>query len=60
MCGVGEGTLLLRASRTLLDAWGVKHYLLESDADLGRIGEAWKGAQAASKPVAVLIGREYD
>jgi sulfopyruvate decarboxylase subunit alpha len=44
----------------LLDAWGVKHFLLESDADLGRIGEAWKAAQAASKPVAVLIGREYD
>ena len=44
----------------ILDAWGVKHYLIESDADLSRIGEAWKEAQATSGPVAVLIGREYD
>ena len=43
----------------LVDAWGIKHYLLESDAELGRIGEGWKDAQAASKPVAVLVGREY-
>ena len=44
----------------LLDAWGIKHYLIESDADVGRIGEAWAEAQRTSKPVAVLIGREYD
>ena len=44
----------------ILGAWGINHYLIESDADVGRIGEAWKEAQASSKPVAVLIGREYD
>jgi phosphonopyruvate decarboxylase len=44
----------------LLDAWGIKHYLIESDSDVDRIGEAWREAQATSKPVAVLIGREYD
>jgi sulfopyruvate decarboxylase TPP-binding subunit len=44
----------------LLDAWGIKHYLIESDGDVGRIGDAWAEAQRSSKPVAVLIGREYD
>ncbi len=44
----------------LLDAWGIKHYLIESDGDVDRIGEAWREAQATNKPVAVLIGREYD
>ncbi len=44
----------------ILDAWGVKHYLIESDNDAGRIADAWKEAQATSAPVAVLIGREYD
>jgi sulfopyruvate decarboxylase TPP-binding subunit len=44
----------------LLDAWGIKHYLIESDTDVGRIGEAWAEAQRSNKPVAVLIGREYD
>ena len=44
----------------ILDAWGVKHYLIESDADVGRIAEAWREARQSSQPVAVLIGREYD
>jgi len=44
----------------ILDAWGVQHYLIESDNDRGRIAEAWKEAQETSRPVAVLIGREYE
>ena len=44
----------------ILDAWGLKHYLVETDDDVGRIGQAWEEAQQTSRPVAVLIGREYD
>jgi len=44
----------------ILDAWGVKHYLIESDNDVDRIAEAWQEAQRSSRAVAVLIGREYD
>lgn len=43
-----------------LDAWEVKHYLIESDDDVGRIGEALEEARATSRAVAVLIGREYE
>lgn len=44
----------------ILKAWGVNYYLIESDDDLQRVAEAWKEAQEASRPVAVLIGREYE
>jgi sulfopyruvate decarboxylase TPP-binding subunit len=44
----------------LLDAWGVRHYLVESDDDVDRVAQAWKEAQETVRPVAVLIGREYE
>ena len=43
-----------------LQAWGVPYELIESDADIDRIGQAWRKAREISGPVAVLIGREYD
>jgi sulfopyruvate decarboxylase TPP-binding subunit len=43
----------------MLRAWGIRHWLIESDADLDRIGEAWRAAQQGSCPTVVLIGREY-
>jgi sulfopyruvate decarboxylase TPP-binding subunit len=44
----------------ILDAWEIPHYLVESDADLGKVGEAWQEAQRGSRAVAVLVGGEYE
>lgn len=43
----------------ILTAWGVKHYLVETDADAGRISRGYEETCRTGKPVAVLIGREY-
>ena len=43
-----------------LKVWGVPYQIIESDQDVGRIGEAWRQAREISGPVAVLIGREYN
>ena len=43
----------------VLKAWGISSYLVEDDRDLPKIEQAYHEAQAASRPVAVLIGREY-
>jgi len=42
----------------VLDAWGIKHYLMETDEDVGIISLAWKEAHENQKPVAILIGKE--
>jgi len=42
-----------------LDSWGIKHYLIEGDQDVARISLAYKEAQKTHKPVAILIGKEY-
>ena len=44
----------------ILDAWGIPHYVVESDATCGRISEAHQQATASSHPVAVLMGKEYN
>lgn len=44
----------------ILDAWGIKHYLLESDDDVKKISLAYQEAHDTSHPVAVLIGKEYE
>ena len=43
----------------ILDAWGIKHYLVETDQDVERISAAYREAHETNKPVAILIGREY-
>ena len=43
----------------ILDAWGIKHYLIETDRDVEKISAAYNESQSTSKPVAVLIGSEY-
>ena len=43
----------------VLDAWGIKHYLVETDEDVERISISYKEVQETSRPVAILIGREY-
>ncbi len=44
----------------ILKAWGINYYLVESDQDLARIPAAQAEAVKTSKPVAVLIGQEYE
>ena len=39
----------------ILDAWGIKHYLVETDEDVKRISLGWKEACQTQKPVAVLL-----
>jgi len=42
----------------ILDAWGIKHYLVETDADVNKISLGFKEASQNQKPVAILIGVE--
>ena len=43
----------------VLDAFGIKHYLVETDEDVERISIGYKEAHETRKPMAILIGREY-
>ncbi len=43
----------------ILDTWGIKHYLVETDRDVARISIGYKEAHETNKPVAILIGSEY-
>jgi sulfopyruvate decarboxylase TPP-binding subunit len=47
----------VRIIQPILDAMGVEHHLLLSDADIGLIGPAIDTAYGASRPVVILIGR---
>ena len=42
-----------------LNAFRIKYYLVEEDADGPRISTAFEEARATKRPVAVLIGDEY-
>lgn len=44
----------------ILDAWGIKHYLVESDENVERISLGFKEANEFQKPVAILIGKEME
>lgn len=44
--------------RPALDAWGIRHHLVESNEDVGKISLASGEARDAQKPVAVLFGSE--
>lgn len=43
----------------VLDAWGIKHYLVETDEDLKWISTGYQEAYKTNRPVAILIGSEY-
>ncbi|MFC1977433.1 thiamine pyrophosphate-binding protein [Chloroflexota bacterium] len=43
----------------ILDTWGINHYLIETDDDLTRLSDGYKETQETNKPVAILIGKEY-
>ena len=44
----------------ILDAWGIPHYTVVSDATCHYISEAQQQARASGHPVAVLMGKEYN
>ena len=48
-----------RYTEPLLHAWGIDYYLVEGDADAGRISTAFEEAARTERPVACLIGAEY-
>jgi sulfopyruvate decarboxylase TPP-binding subunit len=43
----------------LLEAWGIRHFIVESDADVGMIAEAQRVARETESPVAILIATEW-
>lgn len=43
----------------ILDAWGIKHYLVETDDDVEKISMAYREANETNRTVAILIGKEY-
>jgi sulfopyruvate decarboxylase subunit alpha len=52
-----SGRYGVRIIEPILDAMGIAHHLVSSDADVGKIKPAIDGAYARSLPVAILIGR---
>ena len=42
-----------------LNAYNIKYYLIENNADAGRITRAFEEAEKARGPVAVLVGDEF-
>jgi len=47
----------VRIVEPILDAMGIAHYLIETDADIPKIRPAIDAAYAGSHPVVLLIGR---
>lgn len=48
-----------RYTEPTLHAWGINHYLVETDADVDRISAAFEEAEMTQRPVACLMGTEY-
>jgi sulfopyruvate decarboxylase subunit alpha len=56
--GVTTDTAATYTERFLM-AFGLNYYLVESDADAGRITTAFEEAERTRRPVVVLVGDEY-
>ena len=48
-----------RYTEPILDAWGIKYYLVERDEDAERISTAFEEVDRTQRPVACLMGAEY-
>ena len=48
-----------RYTEPTLHAWGINHYLVETDDDVDRISAAFEEADRTQRPVACLMGAEY-
>lgn len=44
----------------ILDAWGIKYYLVETDDDVGKISLGYKEAHETQKTVVILLGGGYE
>jgi sulfopyruvate decarboxylase subunit alpha len=44
----------------ILAAWGITHYLVDTDDDVPRIAKAFQESREKRRPIAILIGREYE
>ena len=42
-----------------LKAWGINHYLMETDEDVEKISTGFREIEETNRPVAILIGRGY-
>ena len=49
-----------RFTEPILHAWGINHYLVETDEDVDRISTAFEEAERTQSPVACLMGAEYN
>jgi sulfopyruvate decarboxylase TPP-binding subunit len=49
-----------RFTEPILNAWGINHYLVETDEDVDRISIAFEEADRTQRPVACLMGAEYN
>jgi sulfopyruvate decarboxylase TPP-binding subunit len=56
--GVNTDTAATYTER-FLNAFGINYYLVEGDADAGRISIAFEEAAKTKRPVAVLVADEY-
>ncbi len=56
--GVNKDTAATYTER-FLNAFNINYYLVESDADAGRISVAFEEAEKTKRPVAILVGDEY-
>ena len=56
--GVTTDTAATYTERFLM-AFGLSYYLVETDADAGRITTAFEEAERTRRPVVVLVGDEY-
>ena len=53
------GDSAARFLEPILDAWGIPHKVVDSDASCHLISEMYQQAQRTSHPAAALMGREY-
>ncbi len=44
----------------MLKTWAIPYHIVDNDSEVQRISQAYQEAQAGSRTVAVLIGREYE
>ena len=49
-----------RFTEPILNAWGINHYLVETNEDVDRISIAFEEADRTQRPVACLMGAEYN
>lgn len=56
--GVTQDTAAIY-TEPFLNAFRIDYYLVESDADAGRIAVAFEQSRRTKRPVAVLVGDEY-